>query len=293
MPLRFTKMHGLGNDFMVLDLVRQQANLSQEQIRIWSNRHTGIGFDQLLVVEQTAIDGCDFIYRIFNADGTEVEHCGNGARCITRFVHEQGLTDANTVTFAMARGTIACHLISNSAEGLVEVDMGAPIFEPTKIPFEADAQAPLYQIMAGEHEYFVSAVSMGNPHMVLQVEDLSDTTVSQLGPVFESHTRFPNKVNVGFMQIINQQKILLRVFERGVGETAACGTGACAAMVSARQLGLVDDLVELELIGGKLSIRWDGEQNSSVWMTGPTTIVFEGEISQDYSQPFAGKFVSP
>lgn len=275
MHLNFTKMHGLGNDFMVLDLVRQHTVLTHEQIRIWSNRKTGIGFDQLLLVEPTTQPGCDFAYRIYNADGGKVEQCGNGARCVARFVVDQGLTAKSELTFAMATGSIDTSLLSNNQ---VKVGMGAPILTPATIPFLVDAQALTYPIQVGGKHYEISAVSMGNPHAVVLVADVDTTAVAELGPLLEHHPLFPQQTNAGFMQIIDTANIRLRVFERGAGETLACGTGACAAVVAGRLRELLTDDVNVHTHGGTLRIRWEGGQNC-VWMTGPTATVFEGKVT--------------
>jgi diaminopimelate epimerase len=274
MSLRFTKMHGLGNDFMVLDLVRQQATLSQAQVRAWSHRQTGIGFDQLLIVEPATKTGCDFAYRIYNADGDEVEHCGNGARCVTRFIVDKGLSSKREFTFEMARGTIATHI---EADGLITVDMRPPVLEPQQIPFVASAQAATYPLVVDGNSYEISAVSMGNPHCVMVVDDVERFPVLQLGPKIEHHPAFPQRVNAGFMQLISRNEIRLRVFERGSGETLACGTGACAAVVAGRLRGLLEESVLVHTHGGDLRINWAGG-NASVWKTGPAVTVFEGHL---------------
>lgn len=275
MSLRFTKMHGLGNDFMVLDLVRQRVQLDAGLIRRWSHRQTGIGFDQLLIVEASTKPGCDFAYRIYNADGGEVEHCGNGARCVTRFVVDKGLADKREYTFDMARGSIRTRL---EDDGLVTVDMGPPRLAPAGIPFSAEAQAILYPLDVDGNVHEISAVSMGNPHAVLLVDDVDSAPVLTLGPRIEHHPRFPERVNAGFMQVVAPDTIRLRVFERGTGETLACGTGACAAVVAGRLRGLLDSVVTVQTHGGQLQIRWDGA-DAPVWMTGPTATVFEGQLT--------------
>jgi diaminopimelate epimerase len=276
MTLQFTKMHGLGNDFMVLDLVRQRVELDSALIRRWSHRQTGIGFDQLLIVAASSKPGCDFAYRIYNADGGEVEHCGNGARCVTRFVVDKCLADKQEYTFEMARGSIRTRLEKN---GLVTVDMGPPRLLPGEIPFNAETQATLYPLEVEGTVYQISAVSMGNPHAVLLVENVDSAPVLSLGPRIEMHPRFPQRVNAGFMQIVAPDTIRLRVFERGTGETLACGTGACAAVVAGRLRGLLDATVNVHTHGGQLQIRWDGA-TAPVWMTGPTATVFEGQLTQ-------------
>ncbi len=274
MILRFTKMHGLGNDFMVLDLVHQRVTLTQELVRLWSHRQTGIGFDQLLIVEPTTKTGCDFAYRIFNADGGEVEHCGNGARCVTRFVMDKALSLKREFTFDMARGTIGTRLEDN---GLVTVDMGPPRLVPAEIPFQAPAQTVIYPLEVAGRTIEISAVSMGNPHAVQVVTDVDNAPVATLGPQIEHHPRFPERVNAGFMQVLDAGTIRLRVFERGTGETLTCGTGACAAVVAGRLRGLLAEEVEVLTRGGSLRIRWAGG-NAPVWMTGPTATVFEGHV---------------
>jgi len=274
MWLRFNKMHGLGNDFMVIDLITQNAQLSEEQIRQLADRNFGVGFDQLLLVETPTQPDVDFKYRIFNSDGGEVENCGNGARCFARFVYEQKLTGRRQIRVETGTGIMELELTDNKD---VVVDMGAPILEPTQVPFEADQQANEYSVeVAGHGAVQLGAVSMGNPHAVVIVDDIDTAPVETLGPLLESHPRFPKRVNVGFMQIINRQHVKLRVFERGVGETLACGTGACGAVVSGHLRGLLDDHVQVDLKGGSLHIDWDGQ--GSVIMTGPTTNVFEGRI---------------
>lgn len=274
MMLQFTKMHGLGNDFMVLDLVRQQLTLTPELIRSWSHRQTGIGFDQLLILESTTRAGCDFAYRIYNSDGGEVEHCGNGSRCIARYVKDKGLSSKQELTFDMARGTITTRLEDNE---LVTVDMGPPRLAPGDIPFVATSQQLTYELEVGGAPYAISAVSMGNPHAVLLVDDVDTAQVATLGPLIEHHPRFPERVNAGFMQVLSAGTIRLRVYERGAGETLTCGTGACAAVVAGRLRGLLADDVQVHTHGGTLRIRWEGN-GAPVWMTGPTATVFEGQI---------------
>jgi len=275
MILHFTKMHGLGNDFMVLDLVRQSVSLNAEQIRQWSHRQLGVGFDQLLILESTTHSGCDFAYRIYNANGGEVEHCGNGARCVTRFVIDKGLGSKTDYTFAIARGSIRTRL---EADGLVTVDMGPPRLVPADIPFAAPAQAVVYPLEVEGRSYDISALSMGNPHAVLLVPDVASAPVQSLGPLIEQHPRFPQGTNAGFMQVVAEDTIRLRVFERGTGETLACGTGACAAVVAGRLRGLLAETVTVHTHGGTLQISWAGG-NAPVWMTGPTATVFEGQLT--------------
>ncbi|MFV8784073.1 diaminopimelate epimerase [Microbulbifer sp. SA54] len=274
MRLKFTKMHGLGNDFVMLDGITQRIKLSPEKIRFISDRHTGIGFDQLLLVEAPRNPDMDFRYRIYNADGSEVENCGNGARCFARFVRERRLTAKEKILVETAAGVLEL----NVQEGdQVAVDMGAPILEPREIPFEADIQAETYPLEVDGEVYNVGAVSMGNPHAVLLVDNVDTAPVETLGAAIEQHPRFPARVNVGFLQIESRDKARLRVFERGVGETRACGTGACAAMVSARLRGLVDEELKITLPGGTLTIHWPGP-GAPVTMTGPATAVYHGQI---------------
>ena len=266
-------MHGIGNDFVVIDAINQSVELRDDQIRFLADRRFGVGCDQLLLVEAPRTDGVDFTYRIFNADGSEVEQCGNGARCFAVFVREKGLTNKDTIVVETASGIIQLHL---PEAGMVTVDMGAPRFEPAALPFEAQ-QATTYELDVDGETFEIGAVSMGNPHAVLLVEDVATADVEHLGPLIESHVRFSNRVNVGFMQVVDRQNINLRVYERGAAETLACGTGACAAMVVGRQQGLLDDMVTVNLPGGLLKIEWTGE-TSPVMMTGPAVTVFEGEI---------------
>jgi diaminopimelate epimerase len=276
MELQFTKMHGLGNDFVVIDAIHQSVNLTPGQIRFIADRHFGVGCDQLLLVEAPTREGVDFTYRIFNADGGEVEQCGNGARCFARFVREHGLTDKDRLTVATRAGIITLQI---EADGQVTVDMGVPVFEPAAIPFQAEAQADAYPLeLADGTTVELGVVSMGNPHAVLRVEDVDTAPVNELGPQIESHPRFPQRVNVGFMQIVDRGHVRLRVYERGAGETLACGTGACAAVVVGRQRGWLDDKVTVSLPGGDLHIRWAGP-DEPVRMTGPAVSVFEGRMT--------------
>ena len=274
MNLKFSKMQGLGNDFVVIDAISQSLALTSEQIQQLSDRHFGVGCDQLLLVETPTVPEADFRYRIFNADGGEVEQCGNGARCFVRFVHEQGLTDKAEIRVETARGIILPRL---EADGQVTVNMGAPRFEPAEIPFTAD-RAPLYALQVGQDEVQISALSMGNPHAVQVVADTESAPVAQQGPLIERHAHFPQRVNAGFMQIIDPHHIKLRVYERGAGETLACGTGACAAAVAGIQRGLLATPVSVTMRGGTLRIDWAGE-GEPVMMTGPAVTVFEGEIT--------------
>ncbi|AGA91952.1 diaminopimelate epimerase [Thioflavicoccus mobilis 8321] len=272
---RFTKMHGLGNDFVVLDSVRQSLELAPAQIRALADRHFGIGCDQVLVVEPPRRPGADFFYRIFNADGSESGQCGNGARCFARFVRDQGLTDKERLTVDTRDGTLELAFLP---DGQVRVDMGAPRLEPREIPFIAAARAGVYVLPLATETLAIGAVSLGNPHAVTLVEDVDSAPVAELGPQVARHPDFPEGVNVGFLQVLAADLVRLRVFERGVGETLACGSGACAAVVCARLWGLLDERVQVELPGGTLTIEWAGG-TAPVWMTGPAVRVFEGEIA--------------
>ncbi|MER0203980.1 MAG: diaminopimelate epimerase [Nitrosomonas sp.] len=274
MKLKFTKMQGLGNDFVVLDGINQAITLDQEQIRKLADRHFGIGCDQLLLVEK-AEGQADFRYRIFNADGGEVEQCGNGARCFVRYVHDHGLTQKNEIRIETLSGVISPHLEVN---GNVTVNMGKPIFEPEAIPFIAEKRALTYPLELPGQPVTISAVSMGNPHAVRVVPDVDNAPVDTEGALIESHPRFPKRVNVGYLQVMDRTHIKLRVFERGAGETLACGTGACAAVVAGIDLGLLDHQVKVSTRGGELTIGWQGN-DEPVWMTGPAVTVFEGEIN--------------
>ncbi len=274
MRLAFAKMHGLGNDFVVIDAVRQQLALSPAQIRWLADRHFGVGCDQVLLVEPARSPAADFRYRIFNADGCEVEQCGNGARCFARFVVDHGLTDKRVIAVETRAGRIE---LSLQEDGQVTVNMGVPVLEPEAIPLRAAERASRYALVLEGRELSFAAVSMGNPHMVLEVEDVARAPVAELGPKLEGHELFPQRVNVGFMQRLGRGAIRLRVFERGVGETLACGSGACAAVVAGRLWGELDEQVTVSLPGGELSIRWRGE-GEPVWMTGPAVEVFQGEL---------------
>jgi len=275
MIVNFTKMHGLGNDFVVIDATRQDVALSSGQVRFIADRHFGVGCDQLLLVEKADSDGADFRYRIFNADGGEVEQCGNGARCFAVFVRDQGLTTSDMITVDTRGGRI---ILQIEQDGQVTVDMGRPVFIPEKIPFLAENQQDTYQLLVNGHEYAIGVVSMGNPHAVLLVDDVDTADVDITGAAIESHERFPQHVNVGFMQIQARDDIHLRVFERGVGETLACGTGACAAVATGIRQGLLDNRVAVHLPGGTLQISWQGE-SQPLYMTGPATTVFKGTIN--------------
>jgi diaminopimelate epimerase len=285
MLLRFTKMHGLGNDFVLLDLISQNIRLLPEQIRELGDRRTGIGFDQLLLVEPPENPDMDFRYRIYNADGTEAEQCGNGARCFMRFLRDRGLTTKIRVKLETNTGSIECKL---EEDGNITINMGPPALCPEQIPFAADHVSIQYELeltsTSPTHpgsqlpkSVSISTVNIGNPHAVLLVDDVSKAAVSQIGPAIENHPRFPQRVNVGFMQVVARNKIKLRVFERGVGETRACGTGACAAVVAGRLQGLLDDQIEVMLPGGTLSVTWKGD-DSDILMTGPASRVYEGRL---------------
>lgn len=274
MRLKFTKMHGLGNDFMVIDGVTQPVEFNAADIERWADRHMGIGFDQLLLVEPPTRPDRDFRYRIFNADGTEVENCGNGARCFARFVVDHQLIHAERIRVETAGGDLELIL---HADGQVTVDMGRPRLSPDRIPFEAGNRANLYPVTLNDgSEISLAAVNMGNPHCVIRVDDVDTAPVDTLGPELEGHARFPQRVNVGFLQVIDTHNARLRVFERGVGETMACGTGACAAMVAGVINQWFQDHVRITLPGGTLLVEWSGEGN--VLMTGPVETVYEGVI---------------
>jgi diaminopimelate epimerase len=295
MRVRFTKMHGAGNDFVVLDATRAPLGLSTAQLRHLGDRRFGVGADQILVVEPSPRDGVDFRYRIFNgATGSEVEHCGNGARCFVRYVRSHGLTDRDTIRVETMNNLLE---LRQQADGRVTVDMNRPVFEPARVPFDTSglvpsevngfAQWPLdlpddrRSRRAGTRQVEVAVLSMGNPHAVLRVDNVNEAPVSELGPMIEAHPRFPRKVNVGFLQVLGRSHIALRVFERDAGETLACGTGACAAVVAGIRLGWLDHQVDVDTRGGRLTIEWSGGTDGDwgpVLMTGPAETVFEGEI---------------
>ena len=277
--LKFTKMHGLGNDFMVVDGVNQAFEPQEAPLTQWANRHTGVGFDQLLLVEKAGAADVDFRYRIFNADGSEVEQCGNGARCFARFVADKGLSSKQEIRVETARGVIVPRLLDS---GLVMVNMGKPRLMPSEIPFvpaagEAD-DALTHIVLVGLESVPLSCVNMGNPHAVLLVDDVDTAPVARWGEAIESNEQFPERVNVGFMQVLNEGHIRLRVYERGAGETQACGTGACAAVVAGVRLGLLQaaSQIRVSLPGGDLHIEW--QPGDDVMMTGPVQTVFEGEL---------------
>jgi diaminopimelate epimerase len=275
MTLKFTKMHGAGNDFVVLDGVRQSVALSPEQLRYIADRHFGIGCDQILLVEKTQRDDADFRYRIFNADGGEVEQCGNGARCFVRFVHEKKLTSKREIVVETRSGLISPRL---EEDGRVTVNMGLPIFDPERIPFQSDSKDVIQPLQLENETVQITVVSIGNPHAVQVVNDIEAASVATQGPFIETHPRFPKRVNAGYMQIVDREHIKLRVYERGTGETLSCGTGACAAVVTGIKRKLLDNTVHVATRGGNLSITWAGER-SPVMMTGPAISVFDGEIN--------------
>lgn len=274
MKLPFVKMHGLGNDFVVIDGVRQTVHLTPAQLRFLADRHFGVGCDQILLVEAASRPEIDFRYRIFNADGGEVEQCGNGARCFVRFVHEQGLSEHRTIRVETLAGVIVLRL---EDDGSVTVDMGVPEFAAERVPFIAENEALIHSLRVDEQELAITVLSLGNPHAVQVVDDVDRAPVARVGPLIEAHARFPQRVNAGFMQLIDRQHIRLRVFERGAGETLACGTGACAAAVTGIARGLLDSPVNVETRGGWLHIAWEGF-GQRVQMSGPAQTVYQGEI---------------
>jgi len=278
MSIAFTKMHGCGNDFVIIDAIEQKVSLSAEQIRVIADRHFGVGCDQLLLVEAPTQAGADFRYRIFNADGGEVEQCGNGARCFARFVSDHGMTSKQNIPVQTNSGLIHLRMEDNNE---VRVDMGVPNFEPTEIPFipkePPEKDAEYYTLMVDGEKYAIGAVSIGNPHAVLLVESVKDAAVETLGPAIGQHQQFPERVNVGFMEIVDRGLIRLRVFERGSGETLACGSGACAAIAVGIHNRLLDDTVVAELRGGDVSVQWSG-QGLPIYLTGPAETVYEGQL---------------
>ncbi len=286
MKIRFTKMQGAGNDFVVLDETQGPLGLTAPQYRFLADRHFGVGADQILSVRPSPGEGIDFEYAIHNADGGEVEQCGNGARCFARYVRDKGLTTHDTIRVQTLSGVIAPQL---TPDGRVTVDMGRPAFDPARIPFDASGLAPLSQgsgqkwplTLDGQAQsatVLVAIVSMGNPHAVQLVQDVDTAPVQQTGPLIEGHARFPQRVNAGFLQVLDREHVRLRVYERGAGETLACGTGACAAVAAGIHLGLLDTRVHVQMRGGLLTIAWSGQEADSVFMTGPATTVFEGQI---------------
>jgi len=268
-------MHGLGNDFVVIDAINQSLSLDSDMIQRLADRHRGVGCDQILVVEAARNPGTDFFYRIFNADGGEVEQCGNGARCFARFVRDKGLTDKDTIEVETISGPMTLQIEANDQ---ITVNMGVPRFEPADIPLRRDTREDTYKITLDGQSIEFGAVSIGNPHAVIRVDDICTAPVATLGPALESHDDFPQRANIGFIQVSDQSHLILRVFERGAGETEACGSGACAAMIIARQRGWVDDSVTVKLRGGMLRVSWKGE-GEPVWMTGSATHVFDGQIT--------------
>jgi diaminopimelate epimerase len=274
MTLNFTKMHGLGNDFIVIDAINQAVSLTPQQVQQLADRHFGIGCDQLLLVEAAISMEADFRYRIYNADGGEVEQCGNGARCFMQFVRDQGLTDKSQLQVETLGGPL--QLIQQS-DGRITVDMGVPRLEPGDIPFTAAQRERTYVLEILDRQFEIAAISMGNPHAVLLVDDIENAPVARIGAALERHPRFPERVNVGFMQIVDNERIRLRVFERGSGETLACGSGACAAVVAGRLWERLAESVKVVLNGGELVVSWAGE-GQPVLMTGPATTVYQGRI---------------
>ena len=274
MRLDFTKMHGVGNDFVVFDAPPGQSVLTADQFRRLANRHTGIGFDQALVLEPPRRPDTAVFYRIFNSDGIEVEQCGNGARCIAALLHRRGLAPTGAVTMDSAAGLIHARVLRGN---VVSVDMGVPSFDPRSLPFDAPTEIDPYSLKVGDQSLTFGAVSMGNPHAVLVVESVDQAPVETLGPAIEGHGRFPRRVNAGFMEIVDAGHIRLRVYERGAGETLACGTGACAAVAVGRQRGRLDSEVSVHVRGGELRVNWGGP-GEHIWLTGPAEIAFEGHV---------------
>ncbi len=274
MKIKFTKMHGLGNDFVVIDGINQTLNLTTKQIQAMADRHFGIGFDQLLLVEKPVSADADFKYRIFNADGSEVAQCGNGARCFARFVRDKSLTTKDEIRVDTDAGQLLLFL---NADGLITVNMGIPRHAPAEVPLLVEQEALYYTVPVEGVDVSFGAVSMGNPHAVIRVDSIDNAPVAHIGKTLESHTLFPQRANIGFMQIVNRSHIKLRVYERGAAETLACGSGACAAVVVGIEHGLLDSTVRVELAGGELNIHWTG-RGQPVFMTGAAETVFEGTI---------------
>jgi diaminopimelate epimerase len=274
MRIDFTKMHGLGNDFIVFDAPAAGALPTPEQWRELSDRHTGIGFDQALVLEEPRRAGTAVHYRIFNADGHEVEQCGNGARCIAALLHRRGRAEAGAIVMDSPGGLVHARILG---PGIVSVDMGVPNFDPRALPFDASSEAHVYPLEVAGSEVEIGAVSMGNPHAVLTVPSVEAAPVDRLGPAIESHPRFPKRVNVGFMEVVDRHHLRLRVYERGAGETQACGTGACAAVAVGRRHGRLGAEVKVRVRGGELSVNWPGP-GEHIWMTGPAEVAFEGRV---------------
>ena len=276
MPFEFTKMHGLCNDFIVINALEKPFSLPDRQIAQLAHRRTGVGFDQLLVVEPPDLDEAEFTYRIFNADGGEVENCGNGARCFARYVTDKGLTGNKDITVSTTGGLM---VLSVQSDGRVLVRMDVPVFEPDEVPFVAQEAASTYDLEVDGKSMEFGVVAIGNPHAVTQVADVQRAEVERLGRLIETHERFPNRVNAGFMQVVSQSEITLRVFERGVGETMACGTGACAAVAVGVAQGLLDRMVRVNLAGGELQVNWPANE-ARIEMIGPCESVFEGRLEQ-------------
>lgn len=274
MTIEFTKMHGIGNDFVVIDAINQSVDLDEDQIRHIANRHFGVGCDQLLLVEKADREDADFRYRVFNADGGEVEQCGNGARCFAHYVKQQGMTQKSEIPVQVATGLIHLKIEDDNQ---VTVDMGVPSFQPESLPFDANGTPDYHVLMVKGENYAIGAVSIGNPHAVLLVDSVSVAPVATLGPLIESNERFAQRVNVGFMEVVDRGHIRVRVYERGAGETLACGTGACAAVAIGIRNQLLDNNVRVELRGGDLTISWAGEGNV-LFMTGPAETVYQGQI---------------
>lgn len=274
MQINFTKMHGLGNDFIVFDAEARSRLPSAADFRRLSDRHTGIGFDQALVLQPPVREGSEVFYRVFNADGAEVEQCGNGARCIAALLAARGRAPSGRFTMDSPGGFIHARI---EPAGLVSVDMGVPNFDPASLPFTASGEAPSYRLEVAGSEVEIGAVSMGNPHAVLTVPDVSGAPVDRLGPAIERHPRFPQRVNVGFMQVVDRGHIRLRVYERGAGETLACGTGACGAVAVGRHHGRLDARVAVGVPGGELTVEWPGP-GEPIWLTGPAEVSFEGRV---------------
>lgn len=275
MLIDFTKMHGLGNDFIVINNLSNTLNLTADHARYLADRHRGIGCDQLLIIEKPTSSNADFRYRIYNADGSEVAQCGNGARCFALFIKHNQLSDKNDLLLETKNGIIQTHLQNDN---LIRVEMGLPEFNPAKIPFLADKQSQNYQLIVGKQPLNISAISIGNPHAVLSVDDAKSAAVDKIGPLIEKHPLFPEGANVNFMEIIDRSHIRLRVFERGTGETLACGSGACASMASGYDRGLLDNKVLVSLPGGDLTVSWSGNTYEPVFLTGPATSIYKGKI---------------
>lgn len=274
MVLQFSKMHGLGNDFIVVDATQVKLNITMQQIQKLANRHIGIGFDQLLIIAPPKDSSHDFFYRIFNADGTEAYQCGNGARCIAKFIHDHKLSEKKELTVATMKNK---HKLILQSPNVVTVDMGTPVLEPDEIPFKAETKRTIYTLNIKYGDYNVSVVSMGNPHCIFEVDNVNDVDLERIGKNISEHPQFPQRTNVEFMQILSKETIRLRIYERGVGETLACGSGACAAVVSGILQNKLSSRVKVTMPGGDLMIEWNGN-NEPVWMTGPAEEVFQGQV---------------